>query len=85
MIATLARVQRPVVQFDPNNFDHRMMFKKFLDTNTWGWCPVRFFLDEDQYSNVVDMCHDKILKYYFHLDRKMLDTFNKTKPTTETL
>ena len=76
MLASLARIQRPVVPFDPDNFDHRMMFKKFLETNAWGWCPVRFALDEDQYSNVVDMCHDKILKYYFELDRTAIQLPN---------
>jgi hypothetical protein len=50
------------IQFDPANRQHRLDFAEFLKYNNWRK-GCRFYL-EDPYTNVADMCKEKLLNHY---------------------
>ena len=51
-MSILNNFARPSVEFDVNNVEHRQHYLKFIQTNSWGKCPVRFKVDP-QYTDVV--------------------------------
>lgn len=36
---------RPWVEFDVRNKEHRREFTRYLQTDAWGECPYRFFVE----------------------------------------
>lgn len=62
-MSKLQYVGRPFVVFDATNKQHRTYYAEFLKTRTWGKCPVRFILAEDQ-DNVISMIQNSLTKYY---------------------
>lgn len=54
---------RPEVSFDPSNREHRLWFHQFVVNHTWGKCPVRFIVpDED--GDLITLCQRKLIDYY---------------------
>ena len=49
--------------FDPQNKDHRRWFAEFQRLGTWGKCPVRFMVPEDQ-GDLITMIQRKLIEYY---------------------
>lgn len=68
---TLDRFCRPMVVFDVENAVHRQHYKDFVRYNTWGRCPVRFEVPEEDGMNLVTMIERKMLDYYMSQDRKL--------------
>jgi len=62
-MSKLQYVGRPFVVFDPKDKQHRTHYAEFLKTKTWGRCPVRFILAEDQ-DNVISMIQHSLTQYY---------------------
>lgn len=65
---------RPIVAFDVNNVEHRRYYRQFIETRSWGQCPVRF---------MVESLNTDLLS---HINREMLDwyircEFKNAKPT----
>ena len=54
---------RPWTVFDPNNKDHRRWFAEFQKLGTWGRCPVRFLVPEDQ-GDLITMIQRKLIEFY---------------------
>jgi hypothetical protein len=54
---------RPWAAFDANNKQHRKWFKEFQLTGTWGRCPVRFIISDDQ-GDLVTMIQRRLIAYY---------------------
>ena len=54
---------RPWVVFDPANKDHRRWFAQFQRESTWGHCPVRFVIDDDN-GDLITMIQRKLIAYY---------------------
>ena len=54
---------RPWTVFDPNNKDHRRWFAEFQKLGTWGRCPVRFMVPEDQ-GDLITMIQRKLIEFY---------------------
>jgi hypothetical protein len=54
---------RPYVVFDPNNKNHRRYYYDFVETSSWGACPVRFVVPED-HGNLVAMIQRSLVAYY---------------------
>ena len=54
---------RPWTVFDPNNKDHRRWFAEFQKYGTWGRCPVRFLVPEDQ-GDLITMIQRKLIEFY---------------------
>jgi hypothetical protein len=58
---------RPLVAFDPHNKDHRRYFAEFQTNHTWGGCPVRFIVPEDN-GDLVTLMQRSLIQYY--IDRE---------------
>jgi hypothetical protein len=54
---------RPWVIFDAANRQHRQWFADFERNRTWGKCPVRFIITDDQ-GDLLTMIQRKLLAYY---------------------
>lgn len=54
---------RPWVIFDAANKQHRQWFAEFQHKNTWGRCPVRFIITDDQ-GDLLTMIQRKLIAYY---------------------
>ena len=54
---------RPYVVFDPDNKDHRRYYYHFVQTHSWGDCPVRFVVPED-HGDLVTMIQRSLISYY---------------------
>jgi len=62
-MSQLALHNRPWVVFDPDNNEHRRWYANFVETGTWGRCPVRFVISDD-HGNLVTMIQRKLVEYY---------------------
>ena len=62
-MSTLHINARPWTVFDPNNADHRRYYYEFINTNTWGNCPVRFVLPDRQ-GDLVSMIRRSLIDWY---------------------
>lgn len=60
---------RPFVLFDPSNKEHRQCYYQFLETGTWGRCPYRFIVPDDQ-GNLITMIQRKLITYYVNREFK---------------
>ena len=65
---------RPYVVFDPENKAHRSYYNDFVVTQSWGSCPVRFVVADDQ-GDLVTMIQRSLINYYVQKEFK-----NKTIP-----
>jgi hypothetical protein len=54
---------RQFVVFDPENKKHRSYFAEFQTWGTWGRCPVRFVVDDDN-GDLVTMIQRRLIDYY---------------------
>jgi len=55
---------RPWVQFDASNKEHRKIFNQFKRTMSWGHNPYRFILPEDPGFDLVSVLDKAVLSYY---------------------
>ena len=55
---------RPLIEFDPEDPDHRAYYYDFLQRGTWGYCPYRFIVPDVQGANLINMIQHKMLSYY---------------------
>jgi hypothetical protein len=77
---------RPWVVFNPANRLHRKFYYEFVKSGTWGRCPYRFMVADDQ-GDVITMIQRSLIKYYvereFNVAKKqqsMLQKNNKQSP-----
>lgn len=54
---------RPWVVFDATNKQHRRWFSDFQRDRTWGKCPVRFIVTDDQ-GDLLTLIQRKLIAYY---------------------
>ena len=54
---------RPYVVFDPADKRHRSYYHDFVRTSSWGTCPVRFVVADDQ-GDLVTMIQRSLITYY---------------------
>jgi hypothetical protein len=73
-MSILEYYSRPLVAFDPHNKDHRRYYAEFQTNHTWGGCPVRFIVPEDNGGDLVSMIKNSLIHYYidreFQVSRK---------------
>lgn len=60
---------RPLIVFDPSNKEHREFYFDFVQSGTWGRCPYRFIVPDDQ-GNLVTMIQRKLIAYYVNKEFK---------------
>jgi len=66
---------RPIVAFDASNADHRRYYRKFIETQTWGGCPVRFMV-ESLNTDLLSHINATMLAWYIEQEFKN----ERTKP-----
>lgn len=54
---------RPWTEFDPTDSDHRRWYAEYLETGTWGHCPVRF-VDPTDCGNLAAALQNSLVRYY---------------------
>jgi hypothetical protein len=54
---------RPWTIFDPSNKEHRAWYHQFVETASWGHCPVRFVVPED-HGDLITMIQRSLVKFY---------------------
>lgn len=59
---------RPLVAFDAHNKEHRRFYYEFIETMSWGHCPVRFIVPDGTGMDLVKMIQSELLKYYVGLE-----------------
>jgi hypothetical protein len=60
---------RPLIVFDPAIKEHREFYFDFVQTGTWGRCPYRFIVPDDQ-GNLITMIQRKLIAYYVNKEFK---------------
>jgi hypothetical protein len=53
---------RPHVEFDVRNKEHRKLMGRFLQTNSWGHCPYRFYVTG--HVNPILAMREQLMQYY---------------------
>lgn len=69
-MSTLALHHRPFTVFDPANNQHRRWYSDFVQNGTWGRCPVRFVVPDDQ-GDLITMMQRSLIKYYVNKEFKI--------------
>ena len=69
-MSTLELAGRPFVVFDPANKAHREFYFEFVQTRTWGNCPVRFVVPED-HGDLITMIQRSLVKFYVEKEFKL--------------
>jgi hypothetical protein len=59
----LRKALKPIVDFDPQNKEHRKLFHVFLTTNSWAHSPIVFSV-KGQYNDCVRMVTTQLVKNY---------------------
>lgn len=62
-MSRLALHGRPFVVFDPSNKAHRSYYYDFVQSDSWGQCPVRFVVPED-HGDLITMIQRSLIKFY---------------------
>jgi hypothetical protein len=62
-MSRLSLYGRPFTVFNPSDRSHRQHYFNFVRTGTWGRCPVRFVVPDDQ-GDLVTMIQRSLVKYY---------------------
>jgi hypothetical protein len=62
-MSRLALHGRPWVVFDPANKDHRRWFANFNTTGAWGYCPVRFVVNDD-HGDLITQIQRELIQFY---------------------
>lgn len=65
MSSTLSLSMRPLIKFDPSDRIHRNHYARFLETGSWGTCPVRFMVDGEQSNNNLAYAMQRMLTEYY--------------------
>ena len=55
---------RPLVAFDARNKEHRRFYHEFVQSRSWGHCPVRFIVPEATGSDLIKMIQTEMINYY---------------------
>jgi hypothetical protein len=75
-MSKLQLFSRPFVVFDPGNKEHRSHYYEFVHSGTWGRCPVRFMVQDDQ-GDLVTMIQRSLIAYYVNKEFSEPFRFNR--------
>lgn len=67
-MSTLHFHARPWVAFDAHNAEHRQHYADFLKFNTWGRCPVRFVMADEQGTDLPTLMRNRLVEYYVQVE-----------------
>lgn len=60
-------IVRQIVNFDPNNIQHRSDFKTLMEYRSLSRCNYRYNL-EAPYFDILTMMKERMLQYYLKID-----------------
>lgn len=63
-MSKLEYYSRPLVAFDPHNKEHRKFYYEFVETRSWGHCPVRFIVPDATGMDLIRLIQAELLNYY---------------------
>jgi hypothetical protein len=63
-MSKLEYYSRPLVAFDPSNKEHRKFYYEFVETMSWGHCPVRFIVPDATGMDLIRLIQNELFKYY---------------------
>lgn len=69
-MSRLEYYSRPLVAFDPANKEHRRFYYDFLETNTWGRCPVRFICPNEIGGDLIKLIQTQLVEHYIQQEFK---------------
>jgi hypothetical protein len=69
---------RPWAIFDATNKQHRRWFTEFQRNRTWGHCPVRFVVDDNQ-GELITMMQQQMIDYYVNKEFKQTNNAAKAQ------
>jgi hypothetical protein len=72
---------RQLVAFDPGNKQHRRYYYEFLESRTWGRCPVRFICPEQTGADLVKMMQTQLVDWYVKQEFKKERNGNTKRAT----
>jgi len=61
---------RPLVQFDAHNKEHRALYYGFTQKNGWGHSPYRFICPEGSQFDLISMIQRQMMDYYLQREFK---------------
>lgn len=73
---------RQLVAFDPANKQHRRYYYEFLESRTWGRCPVRFICPEQTGADLVKMMQTQLVDWYVKQEFKKERNVNPKRTAT---
>jgi hypothetical protein len=76
-MSRLEYYSRPLVAFDAHNKNHRRFYANFLETRSWGRCPVRFIVPEDCGGDLVSMIKNSLIQYYIEREFNVKTKLNQ--------
>lgn len=62
-MSRLSLFGRPWTVFDPKDKNHRRYYFEYVQSNSWGTCPVRFVVPED-HGDLVTMIQRSLVEFY---------------------
>lgn len=62
-MSKLELMRRPWTEFDPSDREHRKWYAEYVQTGTWGHCPVRF-VDPTDCGNLAAAMQASMVRYY---------------------
>lgn len=62
-MSRLSLFGRPWTVFDPTDKNHRRYYFDYVQSNSWGSCPVRFVVPED-HGDLVTMIQRSLVEFY---------------------
>jgi hypothetical protein len=71
----LAAWGRPVVEFNPSNSKHREWFYRFMETQSWGHCPVRFYVNSE--GEQIAVIQRLLLEYYLGNEFRKIERIDR--------
>jgi hypothetical protein len=72
---------RPLVAFDPSDKQHRRFYYEFLESRTWGRCPVRFICPDQTGADLVKMMQTQLVDWYVRQEFKKASNVNSKRTT----
>ena len=67
---------RPIVAFNANDPEHRRYYRQFMETRSWGNCPVRFMV-EGLNTDLLSHINREMLAWYLRSEFKNATPKNK--------
>ena len=73
---------RPIVAFNANNPEHRRYYRQFIETRSWGTCPVRFMV-ESLNTDLLSHINREMLAWYVKNEFKIAKPKNQNSKNSK--